>query len=119
MSSVVVDLVETTIPVLERLVSVLDIASTAPQKVFDDIRRSAQVADEQVSSLREITGLLDNLLQRSASGDARSASEDVPEADRPPTSNRGVRNVPPRSKKHSISAYKSKASDDSNGRAKK
>lgn len=125
MSSIVVDLLDTTLPVLERLVGVLQDAVSAPQNVLDEIRRSAQVAERDIASMGSpITGLLDELLTRSSGvqTDRRRVSGAGPDCapeEKPPTSNRGVRISPPASKNRLISSSKSRSSIDSNGRAKK
>ena len=109
MSSIVVDLLDTTLPVLERLAGVLHNASTAPQHVLDELRRTAQSAENEVSGMGpSVMGLLDELVDLSsatgstATGGRREAGAE----DRPPTSNRGVRNTVPASKIAHISPMK-------------
>lgn len=117
MSSIVVDLVETTLPVLQRLTTVLQNASEAPQAVLDGLRGSLDSAMGDVEGHgAAVMGQLDLLVRLSGSGDGAAAPSPEPE---PPTSNRGVRNVPPTSKNRSISPSKSRSSSNSNGRAKK
>ena len=114
MSSIVCDLIDTTIPVLERLADVLASAAAAPQAVLSEIRTSAELAEAHTIGMAEairkgrITGLLEQLVVR-ASEDAptapvrrRGVAEDV----RPPTSNRGVRISSPHTKIESISPMK-------------
>lgn len=130
MSSIVVDLVETTLPVLKRLATVLRNASEAPQAVLDGLRASLESAEgDMVGHGQAVSEQLDLLVQLSAGGAAggglpAAVSEDspppaAPPDSRPPTSNRGVRNVPPVTKNRSISPSKSRSSNDLNGRAKK
>lgn len=114
MSSIVVDLVETTLPVLERLVHVLAGAAAAPQAVLEEIRKSAELAEAHAFDIKNahnytrLSGLLEQLVL--------NASEDAPTAAfgrrgeagdaRPPTSNRGVRISSPHAKIESISPMK-------------
>jgi hypothetical protein len=124
MSSIVVDLLDTTLPVLKRLTEVLKNASEAPQAVLDGLK--ATLDDAEASMLGHGSAAmsqLDLLVQMSGGGGAGdAASAEAPAAapeGRPPTSNRGVRIVPPESKNRLISPSKSRSSVDSNGRAKK
>lgn len=122
MSSIVVDLVDATLPVLERLADVLGNAATAPKNVLDELRRSAEIAEADVPSGYKIIGLLDELLHRSSSpasreGESPAYTERGAGAEaRPPTSNRGVRITSPRSKIGPISPMKK---GEKNGRAQK
>ena len=109
MSSIVVDLVETTLPVLSRLAEVLKNAADAPQSVRDEIRKSAEKAES------DLTGHQSSMLEQldflvAASSGAGVRQQPVPEVaaktKRPPTSNRGVRNTSPRAKIESISPMK-------------
>lgn len=124
MSSIVVDLVDTTLPVLQRLVSVLHNASQAPQAVLDGLSASlSQALGEAQGHGDAVMGQLD-VLVRLAGGEGAGASAlaGVPAPSpttEPPTSNRGVRNVPPASKDRPISHGKSSTYINSNGRAKK
>lgn len=117
MSSIVVDLLETTIPVLERLSGILSNAASAPQDLLDELRRTAQSAENEVSGMApHVLGLLDEMRELTegtgeGSGDGarlRDTSMDtlqVPKG-RPPTSNRGVRITVPASKIAHISSMK-------------
>lgn len=109
MSSIVVDLLDTTLPVFERLVGVLDNAASAPQNVLDELRRSAQTAEAQVVEMgSSISGLLEELVKRASREDS-TAPEGRREASReakPPTSNRGVRITSPQPKFASNSPMK-------------
>ena len=124
MSSIVVDLLDTTLPVLQRLTEVLKNASEAPQAVLDGLKASLDSAQvDMLGHGKAAMNQLDLLVQMSGGVDAGdTAPSGAPAASpqgRPPTSNRGVRNVPPESKNRLISPSKSRASVDSNGRAKK
>ena len=162
MSSIVVDLVDTTLPVLERLAAVLQNAADAPQSVLDELRRSLASAEQDtVGMSSDVMGQLDLLVEASGGAavrDAPAARAGVPDTDategmdwwnsidendramwlrragsaaasdawaafkraagkgRPPTSNRGVRIIPPTSKIESISPMKK---GEKNGRAQK
>lgn len=124
MSSIIVDLLDTTLPVLQRLTAVLENASQAPQAVLDSLRATLDSAQHDMSGhVPEVMKRLNLLVSVSGGTDAGDAGASgapaaVPTA-KPPTSNRGVRNVPPTSKNRSISPSKSRSSVDSNERAKK
>lgn len=51
MSAIVVDFLESTMPVLERLSEVLEHAANAPQSVRDQIRQSAEDAEKEYGHL--------------------------------------------------------------------
>lgn len=121
MSSIVVDLVETTMPVLQRLVSVLKNASQAPQAVLDGLRASLESAEGDVFLHAEaVIGHLDSFVSI-VDGDAvadlaqAGAAGASPEAE-PPTSNRGVRNGSPDAKNTAVSPMKT---GKKSGRAKR
>lgn len=120
MSSIVVDLVDTTLPVLERLAQVLQNAAVAPQSVLDELRRTMVTAEGDLIGMQDtVLGKLDDLVLGSGgarAGDAIAAPARVPPAVRPPTSNRGVRNTSPTSKIPQISPMKK---GEKNGRAEK
>lgn len=120
MSSIVVDLVDSTLPVLERLSHILHNAANAPQSVRDEIRRSAQQAEtDTIAASSSVFEQLDFLVAAS-SGEAGAGAHAMPEkrdsAERPPTSNRGVRIKSPRAKIEQISPMKK---GEKNGRAQK
>jgi hypothetical protein len=119
MSSIVVDLLDTTLPVLERLVAVLHNASVAPQHLLDELRRTAQSAENEVSGMAPVVlGLLDELRDLSEGaedGTRLRGTSPVPEG-RPPTSNRGVRITVPASKIAHISSMKN---SEKHGRSQK
>jgi hypothetical protein len=99
-------------------------ASEAPRAVLDGLRDSLDAAMGDVQGHGDaVMGQLDLLVRLSEGGGAgASALAGVPASPpepKPPTSNRGVRNVPPTPKKRSNSPAKSMTSSDSNGRAKK
>jgi len=116
MSSIVVDLLDSTLPVLERLTAVLQNAANAPQAVLDQLKLSAQSAEDDVTgiqgSMLEQLDLLVHASEGSVPGATRSG---VPGA-KPPTSNRGVRITSPRAKIATISPMKK---GEKNGRAQK
>lgn len=85
MSSIVVDLVDATLPVLERLASVLQNAANAPQSVLDDLRRSLASAEQDtVGMSSDVMGQLDLLVEASGGGaavrDAAAARAAVPDS---------------------------------------
>jgi predicted transcriptional regulator len=121
MSSIIVDLLDTTLPVLQRLSEVLANASQAPQAVLDGLKASLNSAETHMLGHQEsVLNQLDLLVGLSGAAGADAAAsgrEEKPAAKLgPPTSNRGVRNVPPTSKKRPISPMKN---GEKNGRAKK
>jgi hypothetical protein len=98
MSSIVVDFLESTMPVLERLAVVLESAANAPQSVKDQIRLSAESAEKEYGHLpAELGQQLDFMVRVAGGAAALSGEESQPAAaeDGPPTSNRGVRISPP------------------------
>ncbi len=100
MSSIIVDLLETAVPVLERIAVIMKAASTAPQEMLDGLRGSLEKAEANVlNQMQEHMGQLDIFLQEAAGGvvgarapsaPAAASSRSRPKA-KPPTSNRGVR----------------------------
>ena len=118
MSSIVVDLVDTTLPVLERLSTVLVNAANAPKALLDDLKRTAeQVESDVAGSHGTVMDQLDLLVSASGAGAVRDAqAARAVTAPRPPTSNRGVRITSPRSKIGPISPMKK---GEKNGRAEK
>jgi uncharacterized protein (DUF1778 family) len=100
MSSIVVELLDTAVPVLERVMDLINAAKRAPKEALDELKRSLDRAEHSVLGMQqEAIGQLDLLLKEaggmgeahrgspvtSASKARRSVSE------KPPTSNRGVR----------------------------
>lgn len=96
MSSIVVELIESVEPVLERLVSILKAAKAAPDSVRQEIKRNAQAAEQAfIPMASELMGQLESLMPdvtpqdapRRAGGETSELSDIV----RPSASNRGVR----------------------------
>jgi hypothetical protein len=100
MSSIIVDLLETALPVLERIAVIMKAASEAPQEMLVGLRGSLERAEANVlNQMQEHMGQLDIFLQEAGGGvgGARAlpapspASAPSPTKKKPPTSNRGVR----------------------------
>lgn len=95
MSSIVVDLLDTTMPVLGRLVSILKSAAEAPQSVLDELRKSLDVAESDALGKQDsLMGQVDLLI--AGAGDAQEsapapAKKPALKNARPPATNRGVR----------------------------
>jgi uncharacterized protein (DUF1778 family) len=101
MSSIIVDLLDTALPVLERVAVVMKAASEAPQEMLTGLRQSMEKAEAVVvGQLEGHIEQLDSFVLAAAEGrgEARSgtpvtsaaASTSRTKAN-PPTSNRGVR----------------------------
>ena len=120
MSSIVVDLLETALPVMERIVLVMKAASAAPQEMLDGLKESMERAEAQVlDQMQGHMGQLDIFVKEASEAAVglappaqRPTSKALPRrraAAKPPTSNRGVRitdnsSIPPM--KTSISTAK-------------
>jgi hypothetical protein len=96
MSSLVVELIESVEPVLERLVSILKAAKAAPDSVRQEIKRNAQAAEQSFIPLAsQLMGQLESLMPdvtpQDAPRRAGGVTLELSETFRPPTSNRGVR----------------------------
>jgi uncharacterized protein (DUF1778 family) len=101
MSAIVVDLIQTAVPVMERIAIVMKAASTAPQEMLDGMKQSMERAEAQlISQMQGHIDQLDAMTKNTAGaavGMARPAARATPalprrtSAARPPTSNRGVR----------------------------
>jgi uncharacterized protein (DUF1778 family) len=97
MSSIVVDLLDTTMPVLGRLASILKSAAEAPQSVLDELRKSLEVAESDALGKKDsVMDQLDLLVAAAGGRDARErtptpAAKPAPKKAGPPTTNRGVR----------------------------
>jgi len=116
MSSIVVDLLDSTLPVLERLTAVLQNAANAPQAVLDQLKLSAQSAEDDVTGIQgSMLQQLDLLVHASEGSVPGAPRSGVPGA-KPPTSNRGVRITSPHAKIATISPMKK---GEKNGRAAK
>lgn len=100
MSSIVVDLVDTATPVLERVLQLMTAAAKAPQEALEELGRSMQLAEMDVlamqkSALAQFDSLLDDAGE--GGGGARALPLPLPASSRPrkspepPPTNRGVR----------------------------
>ena len=108
MSAIVVDLLETMIPVLERVVHAMQVAADAPKEMHKGIIETFERAEQDMLPLyTEAMQQLDKVMPAPGSG-ARMSTVTAPASrkPRPPASNRGVR----KSSTSSNSALKSKAS---------
>jgi hypothetical protein len=94
MSSIVVDLIDTTLPALERLAIVLEHSSQAPQHLLRDIQAAMGTSEEILWSVGS---------ERLGGADG-SALAEAPAPHRPPSSNRGVRIPSPKRRKPNASA---------------
>lgn len=99
MSSIVVDLLDTAMPVLERVLEMLDAASKAPKAALDELKRSLDVAEGEVMSLQAAAlGQLDLLIAEVGGEPAVSEHKDEHakrlQKEKPPSTNRGVRKTP-------------------------
>jgi hypothetical protein len=110
MSSIVVELLDTSMPVLQRLVSILSAAAAAPKSVLDGLRQSLEGAEENVLGKQEEVMAQFDLLLAAVGGGGAQARTPAPTAaptarkrPRPPSTNRGVR-IPPKSNKNSVSS---------------
>lgn len=111
MSSIVVDFLDSVVPVLERVAVVLQNAKDAPQSVKDELRKSAEQAENDfLPHAADVMGQLDLLVTMAATGSqpkaapvAASPSKAAKKAG-PPSSNRGVRIPPSKSRKPSTGA---------------
>lgn len=105
MSSIVVGLLDTAVPVMERIVTVMRAAASAPQEMLDGLKESMERAEATVlDQMQEHIGQLDIFVQEAAAaggtavtrsaaagGTAAAVSARVPRKPRPPATNRGVR----------------------------
>ena len=102
MSSIVVDLLETAIPVLERVTELVAAAQRAPQQALDQLKLSLGRAESDVLGMQDVVmGQLDMLMREAgAAVDVREraaavlASPPASATAKPPSSNRGVRITP-------------------------
>jgi uncharacterized protein (DUF1778 family) len=104
MSSIVVELLDTAVPVLERVMDLINAAKRAPQEALDELKRSLDRAEHHVLGMQqEAIGQLDLLVKEAGGmGEAHRGSPVTaaskrrrPATPKPPTSNRGVRISPP------------------------
>jgi len=99
MSSIVVDLLETAIPVLERVTELVAAAQRAPQQALDQLKLSLGRAEMDVLGMQEVAmGQIDLLMREAGVAvevrerpAAAAASAPVSATAKPPSSNRGVR----------------------------
>jgi hypothetical protein len=99
MSSIVVDLLDTAIPVLKRVADLIEAARKAPQQALDELKLSLGRAENELQGMQDqVMGQLDLLEKEAgAAGDARERAAAAPASARrktatePPSSNRGVR----------------------------
>lgn len=103
MSSIVVELLDTAVPVLERVMDLINAAKRAPKEALDELKRSLDRAEHSVLGMQQdAIGQLDLLVKEAGEmGEAHrgtpvSAASKVRRSGskKPPTSNRGVR-IPP------------------------
>jgi hypothetical protein len=103
MSSIVVELLDTAVPVLERVMELINAAKRAPKEAIEELKRSLDRAEEGLVGMQaEALGQLDLLVREAGDmGEARSGTPraaasvtQLPAVKRPPTSNRGVRISP-------------------------
>jgi hypothetical protein len=99
MSSIVVDLLETAIPVLERVTELVAAAQRAPQQALDQLKLSLGRAESDVLGMQDVVmGQLDMLMRDAGVAvevrerpAAILASPPASATAKPPSSNRGVR----------------------------
>lgn len=109
MSSIVVDLVDTALPVLERVGAIIKAAKNAPATAKEKLKESLESAETNIIPMMgEVIGQLD-LLVGQAAGAGGAARRAVPPGSaaspsklkkasktaQPPSTNRGVRNPSP------------------------
>lgn len=106
MSSIVVDFLDSVVPVLERVAVVLQQAKDAPESVKKQIRDTAEQAErDMVPFASEMMGQLDMLVglagvgvggQPEAAPAPTPAKKPASKRGQPPSTNRGVRNPQPK-----------------------
>lgn len=105
MSAIVVELLDTSMPVLERLQTILSAAAAAPQAVLEQLKLSLEGAEasfigkqdevmHQFDSLVAAVGGGDEGAQSRASAPTTQAAPKARKTARPPSTNRGVRKSP-------------------------
>lgn len=126
MSAIVVDLLDTALPVLERVGSVLQAAKDAPASAKERLRESLDIAEAGMlpiaSGLINQLDLLSEVAGGGASGTAApppATSKPAAKKAKPPSTNRGVRNPQKPTSKSSKSPSKSVTSKKSARGAKK
>lgn len=99
MSSIVVELLDTAVPVLERVMEMITAAKNAPKEALEELRRSLDRAEGEVLGMQDAAlGQLDLLVREAeVAGSVRkripatSASSKPSKKGRPLPTNRGVR----------------------------
>lgn len=105
MSSIIVELLETSMPVLERLQSILSAAAAAPQAVLEQLKLSLEGAEANfVGKQDEVMHQFDQLVAAVGGGDGDAlsrapapttqAASTARKKAGPPSTNRGVRKSP-------------------------
>jgi len=125
MSGIVVDLLETALPVLERVGAILQAAKDAPASAKQKLRESLDMAE--AGMLPMASGLINqlDLLTEVAGGGATGtaapprATKPAAKKGKPPSTNRGVRNTQNPIPKSPKGPYKTGTSKKSAGGAKK
>jgi uncharacterized protein (DUF1778 family) len=118
MSSIVVELLDTAVPVLERVMELITAAKNAPQAALEELKRSLDAAEgDLIGMQKEAMGQLELLVKEaSGGGSARRRAPAAPGAavrktTRPPTTNRGVRIPQKTTKSKAISPMKTSGKD--------
>ena len=109
MSTIVVDMLDTMLPVLERVVIALQAAADAPIELRNGMVKSFEKAEKEVSGyMAAAMGQLDLLVPLNSEGVAQPPSRPAaaPKSGRPPPTNRGVRITTPPTKKPPVSPMK-------------
>lgn len=110
MSSIVVDFLDSVVPVLERVAVVLQQAKDAPESVKKQLRETAEQAErDMLPFASEMMGQLDMLVGLAGAGSQPQAARATakPKASakvQPPSTNRGVRNPQGKTRKPSTGA---------------
>lgn len=103
MSSIVVELLDTAVPVLERVMELINAAKRAPKEAIEELKRSLDRAEGDLIGMQsQALGQLDLLVKEAGGmGEARSGTPVTAastarrsRSKKPPTSNRGVRISP-------------------------
>jgi hypothetical protein len=109
MSAIVVDMLDTALPMLERVVSMMQAAADAPQQVREGMVASFERAERDL--LPQLNGMMGQLEMLLAPGGVPALAgarpgASAPKGARPPTSNRGVRMSPKLSNSPAVSPMK-------------
>ena len=113
MSSIVVELLDTAVPVLERVMELITAASNAPKEAIEQLKRSLDAAEgEMLGMQKEAMGQLDLLVKEAGGGGSARRRAPAPpgaavrKTAKPPSTNRGVRIPPKTTKIHATSPMK-------------